>query len=546
MKNPHCLVNLVGAAIMLSAVFTFSAAASAPAADSAGERCAALAQFSWPAVTVESVEAVTEGVFMGTAGEPYAELPPFCRVVGHAAPTPASHIGFEVWLPLDEWNGRYAQVGNGGLAGTIFYLPLADMLRRGFATAATDNGHRMGPASGAWAIGQPEKVKDFAWRAVHTLRQLAVPIAHQFYSRAPRHTYFYGCSEGGREAHVSAQRFPEDFDGIVAGAPANDWVSLLANFVWNMQAVHLSPESYISEPKLAAVQKAAIAACDLDDGVADGQLGRPAACDFDPTPIRCPGEDADDCLTAPQVEALQRLYRGLHDPVTGEMISPGYARGGEAETSPWGGGIRANVFGEAHGQSQQILFATGFFGGFVFEDPAWDWRSFDFDSDLAFARRKLGALLDGTNADLSAFEVRGGRMIQYMGWLDGSVPPESSIRYYNRVARHMGGVDEVRNFYRLFMAPGTLHCGLGPGANAFGGLMGPAAPRDADHDVLYALQRWIEEGVAPERIIATKYVNDDPATGAQQTRPLCPYPEQAAWDGRGDPDAASSFSCVSE
>lgn len=542
--NRMCLRRGMQAVAVLW-IGSLAAPATAETAAMPADRCAAVREFSWPAVTIDSVEAVTAGVVTGTAGEPYPGLPPFCRVIGHATPTPQSKIGFEVWLPLENWNGRYAQVGNGGLAGVIFYLPLADMLRRGFAAAATDNGHQSHPGDGSWAIGQPEKVKDFAYRAVHLLREIAVPMTGHFYSKVPQYKYFFACSEGGREAHVEAQRYPEDFDGIVAGAPANDWVSLLANFVWNLKAVHENPASHLSVPKLEAVQRASVAACDLDDGVADGLVSRPAACRFDPATIRCPGEDRDDCLTAAQVEGLSKIYRGLHDPKTGAMISPGYARGGEAETHALGGGIRGAVFGDGPGSSQQVLFANGFFGGFVFEDPKWDWRSFDFERDLAFARRKLGAMLDATNPVLDAFEQRGGRMIQYMGWQDGSVPPESSIRYYTNVVQHMGGVGRVQSFYRLFMAPGVMHCGLGPGPNAFGALMTLTnpAPQDADHDVLLALQRWVEEGVAPERIIATRYVDDLPAKGVQRTMPLCPYPAEARYDGQGDPHRATSYSC---
>ena len=495
-----------------------------------------------PDVAFETIEVVTSGTFKSVAGETHPALPPFCRVVGRATPRPASSIGFEVWLPLEKWNGRYVQVGNGGLAGVIFYLELADMLRRGYATAATDNGHVASPVDGRWAIGQPEKVADFGYRAVHETRGIAGGITERFFGKAPKRHYFYGCSQGGREAHVEAQRFPEDFDGIVAGSPANDWISLLSGFVWASQAVHGKPESFIPEAKLPTIQKAAIAACDRHDGVADGQIGRPSACRFDPAVLQCSGADSSECLTAPQVEALKKVYGGLKDPASGQVISPGYAAGAEAELSPLGGGLRSYVFGAAPGQSLDILFAMGFFGGMVFEDPAWDWKKFDFTRDVKIARDKLGAVLDATNPDMSGFAGRGGKFLQYHGWFDGSVPPEASTGFYEKVAARMGGVGKTADFYRLFMAPGMLHCGWGPGPNVIGAL-GVPAPQDPEHDVLLALQRWVEEGVAPEQIIATKYVGDDPSKGVARTQPLCPWPKQAAWDGKGNPDSADSYAC---
>jgi feruloyl esterase len=515
----------------------------AEAAGTPVARCAALAGLAIPDVTIEVAEAVTGGSFKDAAGAEYPALLPFCRVAGFATPRPASRIGFELWLPLEDWNGRYVQGGNGGLGGVIFHLELADLLRRGYATAATDNGHQASPVDGRWAIGQPGKVRDFADRAVHETRHIAGHIVERFFGEPAQRHYFYGCSEGGREAQVAAQRYPDDFDGIVAGAPASDWTALLSSFAANAKAIHGQAESFVPPDKLALVQQAAIAACDAGDGVKDGLVGRPLDCGFDPATLACAdGADPAGCLTAPQLASLQGLYAGVQMPAGDALLLPGYSPGGEAELSPIGGGVRSYQFGEAPGQSLGVLFATGFFGGFVHEEPAWDFRSFDLGRDLAAAREKVG-FLDATDPKaLGAFAKRGGKLLQYHGWFDGSIPPRASIDFHARVGEAMGGAGKVDDFYRLFMAPGVLHCGFGPGPNAFGALGAPA-PADADHDVMFALQRWVEEGVAPGRVIATKYVDDNPAQGIARQMPLCPWPKQAAWDGRGDPDAAASYRC---
>jgi feruloyl esterase len=532
--------------LLLAAGFAAPARAQSPEAEAAGTpgaRCEALAALAMPDVTIDVAETLTGGSFKDAAGAVYPALPPFCRVAGHATPRPASRIGFEVWLPLEGWNGRYVQGGNGGLGGVIFHLELADLLRRGYATAATDNGHQAIPVDGRWAIGQPERVIDFGYRAVHETRHVAGGIVERFFGAPATRHYFYGCSEGGREAQLAAQRYPADFDGIVAGAPANDWNGLLAGFAENAKAVHGQPASFIEPAKLMLVQQAAVTACDAGDGVNDGMVGRPLDCGFDAAQLLCrEGADPESCLTAAQVATLARLYGGARDPATGALILHGYAPGGEAELSPIGGGVRSYQFGEAPGQSLGILFATGYFGGFVHEDPAWDWRTFDIAKDLPRAREKYGATLDAVNPDLGAFQRRGGKLLQYHGWFDGSIPPRASIDFHARVAETMGGAGRVDGFYRLFMAPGVLHCGFGPGPNAFGALGAPA-PQDAEHDVLLALQRWVEEGVAPERVIATKYVDDDPANGIARQMPLCPWPKQAVFDGAGDPDAAASYRC---
>jgi hypothetical protein len=508
-----------------------SAAPLVHAQDGTGGACEKMQSFAMEGVVIDSAAPERSGKFTTSLGPVLTNLPAFCRVVGHATPTPQSRIGFEVWLPEQNWSGRYVQVGNAGLAGFIFHPLLGQMVERGHATASTDNGHTASAIDGRWAIGQPEKVRDFAERAVHLLSDIGKRITAKYYENAAQRSYFFGCSEGGREALIEAQRFPADFDGIVSGAPASHWTDLMNGFVKSGQALHKDQASFIPPAKLPIIQQAALAACDASDGVKDGLVSAPDKCKFDPWVLACKsGGDESQCLTAPQVTALQELY------------AIGYIPSGENEVSAMGGGVRQYAFGAAPGQSLQVMFATGYFGGFVFEKADWDYRTYDFTKDAATAREKLGALMDASKTDLSEFRRRGGKLIQYHGLLDGSIPPAMSTRYYDGVAKASGGVGKTQDFYRLFLAPGVLHCGFGPGPNAFGNL-GPRPPADASQDTLLAVQKWVEEGVAPKQIVATKYVDDDPAKGVTMTRPLCPYPQSAHWDGKGKVEASASFSC---
>ena len=505
----------------------------------AGEQCTALSKFEMPNVSITSTTSQPAGTFTTEAGQKLPGLPAFCRVVGVATPTPQSKIGFEVWLPEQRWSGRYVQAGNGGLAGVIFHPLLAQLLARGHATSSTDNGHQASPIDGSWAIGQPEKVRDFAERAVQVTNGIAKAMVAKFYQKPAERSYFFGCSEGGREALIAAQRYPDAFDGIVVGAPAADWTHLLTGFAWRSQALHGSQEGYIPESKLPFIQAAAMKACDAKDGVEDG-LVADASCRFDARKLECRGSSTDQCLTKAQVSSLERLYADLRDPKTNVVIAPGYVPSGENETGPMGGGVRQYAFGAKQGQSAQLAFSTGYFGGFVFERPDWDFRSFDVTRDLPIARQKLGALMDATDPDLTKLRKSNVKLLQYHGLLDGSIPPAMSTHYFDRVQARMGN---TQDYYRLFLAPGVLHCGFGPGPNVFGNLATPGA--DADHDTLLALERWVEKGVAPASIIATKYTNDDPSKPVLRTRPLCPYPQVAKWDGKGDIDRSESFKCAS-
>ena len=456
-----------------------------------------------------------------TAVSPYRSEPaevavPFCRVQGVIRPSEDSDIRFEVWLPPPaSWNGRYEGVGNGGFAGSIIYSGMANGLAGGYAVSGTDTGHGADGTDARWAIGHPEKVVDFGERAIHVTAAAAKAVITAYYGRAPERAYFSGCSDGGREALVEAERYPDDFDGIVAGAPANAWIKLIGAAMWNQTALRAEPGSAIPPDRLDLLAHAAHEACHAKGGVIEA----PEQCHFDPAVLACPAGGGKDCLTAPQITALQRIYGGMHD-AAGAPLFPGFAPGGEAGPGGWA----LWTTGKPGQQALQLQFGTGFFSGMVDEDPTWTVARFDLARDLQAAHDKLAAVLDATDPDLSRFRARGGKLIQYHGWYDPAIPPQSSIDFYRAVAGRMGGDAEIASFYRLFMMPGMGHCRGGPGEDSIGGVFGlPAPVRDPAHDVVAALARWVEQGVAPERLVASRYVDGKPAAGVASERVLTPY-----------------------
>jgi feruloyl esterase len=342
-----------------------------------------------------------------------------------------------------------------------------------------------------------------------------------YYGGPAKQAYFHGCSDGGREALMEAQRFPGDYDAIIAGAPASPWTRLMSAFMWNDRTLAAAP---IPNAKLPLLQNAALAQCDKLDGVADGVMEDPRLCRFDPGVLECKAGDADDCLTASQLAAARAIYRG---PITraGKPLFPGFPAGGEAIPNGWDMWISGP-------NAQHGRFATEFFRWMVFADAAWDPKSFAIERDLKIAQTRQGGDLDADNPDLSAFKARGGKLILYHGWGDAAIPPQNTIDYYSAVRAKTAGADD---FVRLFMAPGMSHCLMGPGPNSF--------------DVLGAIDAWKTTGVAPETLTATKFDNDllgylgFPAKPVR-TRPLCAYPKTARWNGVGSTDEAGSFACV--
>lgn len=506
--------------------------------------CGKLKQLQLADTTITSAQSVPAGPFELPPGAPSksVELPAFCRVQAEIRPSRDSRIKMEVWMPASEWNGKFEQVGNGGLGGSINLFVLAGVLRNGFVAAATDDGHQGAPTDGSWAMGHPEKVKDFGYRAVHQTDVKAKKIIEAFYQKKPRYSYFNGCSEGGREALMEAQRFPGDFNGILAGAPAHYWTSLMAAFDWNAQALNTTG-TFIPDAKRRLIQRAAVASCGRQDRVSDNFIQDPEHCSFDPSMLLCNGADSDSCLTAAQVNALKKIYSGPKNPRTKQQISAGYEPGAEAEPGLPGISFESYIFGAGPGASLDSMFSSAFYSSFVFEKRDWKFADLNFDNDIAETDAKVGSILNASDPDLSGFQAHGGKLLQYHGWNDGSPPPRHSTDYYEHVAEKMGGFEKTHQFYLLFMAPGMMHCGQGEGPNVFGNLLDFMPARDAGRNIFLALEQWVEHGKAPSEIVATKYRDNDPGKGVEMTRPLCPYPEQATLIGKGSDSIASNWVC---
>src|SRR5579872_1553748 len=508
----------------------------------AATNCESLMNWKAANTTVTSAETVPAGGFVpaggpadGQAGFDYKRLPPFCRVQGVIQPSSDSHIEFEVWLPMSGWNGRYEGLGNGGFAGAIDYGALADAVFNGYAAAGTDTGHKGGAINASWALGHPEKVTDFGYRAIHETAEEAKAIIAAFYGNRPRHAYFSSCSNGGREALMEAQRFPEDYDGILAGAPANYWTHLLATA--GSEDVFLNdPVRGIPASKVPAIQAATLAACDAQDGVKDGLINDPSRCHFDPSVLLCKGAESDACLTAPQADSLRKIYEGPHDSA-GKAIFPGRVPGGEGGFGGWA----LWITGQKPGTSLMYGFGTGFFANFVFNEAQWDYRSFQLDRDTKIADDKLARTLNATDPDLKRFKDHGGKLIIYHGWNDPAISPLNSIDYLHSVQAKIGA-KPTEDFARLYLVPGMQHCGGGPGPNSFGQAQ---VEGDPQHSVTKALERWVENREAPHEIVATRFQTDgNPASGVARTRPLCPYPQVAKYKGSGSIDDAANFSCA--
>src|SRR5579864_9499973 len=465
----------------------------------------------------------------------YKNVPAFCRVLAEAKPTSDSDIRIEVWMPLSGWNGKLQGIGNGGFAGLIDYQQLAIAVSKGYAATATDTGHGGTPVDATWALGHPEKVIDFGHRGIHEMTRVAKEVLHAYYGKGPQRSYFAGCSDGGREALMEAQRYPEDFDGILAGAPANYWTALLTMAATDTKALIADQASYIPQSKIPALAAAVNAACDQKDGVQDGVLNDPRQCQFDPATMQCKAEDSDKCLTAPQVATLKKLYAGPHDS-KGRLVFPGYLPG--AEDGPGGWGVW--IVGPAPEKSLMAFFANGYFGDMVYEDSNWDAKTFSVDAGLKEAQAKTAGALDAVNPDLKAFKARGGKLIVYHGWNDPAIPAVNTVNYYESVIAKIGQ-KEADSFVRLFMVPGMQHCDNGPGADSFG-QVGQLIFNDPQHSVDAALEQWVEKGTAPDAILASKY-SEDAQHALKMTRPLCAFPQAAKYKGNGDTNDAANFIC---
>lgn len=530
-KHLQLLSFALAALAMTSLSKPASAQSLAQANFNAAESCAQLSNISIDATQIQLTEIVNQDSFKAPGSDNTIQSPAFCRLVGTISPA----VNFEVWLPLSEWNGKYQSVGNGGMAGTISYAAMASALRRGYATASTDTGHVAGPIpfDASWASGRPDLIEDFGHRALHLTTVNAKQVTESFYRSPPNYSYYVGCSKGGQQGLMEAQRYPDDFDGIIAGDPANDWTRFYAGaHLWYSLALLADEESYIPPAKLPALGNGVNEACDALDGITDGILQNPLACHFEPATLTCPaGTDNNSCLTAKQVTAVEKIWSGVKNS-SGQLIYPGLVPGAEAARGSWS----TWVTGREPFQSLHWRGGEGFFRWFVFDDPEWDFRNFDFDKDLAYALEKVGPAVDSNDPDLRPFRDNGAKLIVYHGWSDPDISPLASINYFESVVdviaddtqatNWQSALQSTQDFYRLFMVPGMAHCAGGPGPDRF--------------DALTALENWVERDIAPETIIASKIVDDE----VVRTRPLCVHPKMATYNGSGDPDAATSFSCT--
>jgi len=513
-----------------------------------GKSCEQLKDLSLPDTTIDS-SSTGPGEFKDPAA-PWLQplpMPPHCRVRGTIRPTADSDIKFEVWLPLEKWNGKLQGNGNGGFAGSINQVGLALSVQRGYAGVSTDTGHVATVADDAsWAKGHPEKVVDYAHRAIHLMTVNAKAIVKAFYGEAPKRSYFASCSNGGRQALMSAQRYPEDYDGIIAGAPAHDWTRLMMGFIWNGAALS-KPGAFIPPALAPVIQDAVNQQCDAVDGVADGLVAAPQSCNFNPEKLLCAASKTEGCLQKAQVDALRTIYRGPHTSA-GVRLYPGFPPGAEVGHPVPGMGWDGWVFGDVPGNSSQARFGKNFMRHFVTGDDKWELTSFDFDREPAQIDARFASILNATDPDLSGFAARGGKLILFHGMADAAIPFGSSIDYFDSVGKKMGAAKRDA-FTRLFLAPGMQHCFAGPGPSAFGGNNPAEQPLDPNTDLSAALEVWVEQGAAPNSVRAIKPKNlilaftDSKQAGVERSGLLCAYPKQSTWSGKGEAGDAANYTC---
>jgi Tannase and feruloyl esterase len=471
--------------------------------------CEDLKTLSLPHTTITAAEFLPAGAAQAPRGRGAGTtLPARCRVAAVLAPSPDSHIEMELWMPAENWNGKFLAVGNGGWAGNIETGAMGTALARGYATASNDTGHKGGSAS--FAVGHPEKVVDFGYRAMHEMAVQSKAVIQAFYKRSPQLSYYQGCSTGGRQGMMEAQRYPTDFDAIIAGAPVYNQIHLNESQV-ALQVEMLRDTSRLVPPaKVTLFANAVLGACDEQDRVKDGIVSEPQKCKFDPSTLACKGGDSADCLTAAQVESAKKAHASVTTK-SGDVVYPGHSPGFETGWRiPTPGSPLNPLFGDM----------PRYVGH---QDANWDLMTFDLDKDLALALKNAG-LIEANNPDVAEFKNRGGKLILYHGWADPGPAPENTINYVNAVNKKVSGSNG--DWMRLFLLPGVGHCG------------GGAGPDQADY--LTALENWREKGIAPSQIEASR--NRDGRV--DMTRPLCPYPQVAKYSGSGDTNDAKNFTCA--
>jgi feruloyl esterase len=470
--------------------------------------CDRLSQLASSTVSITLAKVVGAGSLTPAGNrDELHNLPPFCRVAADLKPTLDSDIHIEVWLPTAQWNGKFIAIGSGGWGGSLSYDEMADALRRGYATSATDDGHT-GPRA-SFIVGHPEKFIDFAYRAEHEMTVEAKTLIRAFYGSDPRYSFWNGCSGGGREGLLQASRYPDEFDGIIAGDPANirrnSWALELAVQTFK------DPETYIPPAKYPMIHRAVLEACDAKDGLKDGLIEAPESCNVEFKSLQCKAADGIDCLTARQVQTAQTIASPIATKA-GKILFPRVEPGTELRWGRLAGGPQpADLFQDE-------------FRYVVYQDPNWNWRSFDLERDSAKAHA-IDENVDELNPDLRAFAKHGGKLLLYHGWADQQVAPGSSVEFYKAVVDASRDLEQASNWVRLFMAPGMAHCSGGEGPDTF--------------DKISLIEQWVERGKAPKQIIAAHKT----AGKIDRTRPLCPYPQVAYYDGTGSIDEAPNFSC---
>jgi feruloyl esterase len=504
--------------------------------------CSDLINLTLPDAKVTSAVTVSGNV-TGPDGKNYSGLPSFCSVTILATPSSDSTINYLLWIPDNTWNGRFEATGNGGYGGNMAIDGPAMIyaLRHGFAVAATDMG--TAPSSNNDAdtlVGHPEKWIDWGSRSTHLMTTLSKRVIKAFQGRDSRYSYFNGCSTGGQQALLLAQRYPNDFDGILAGAPAHDRTHVHTSVVWLFAQTHRTPNSYITSDKVSLISNAILQACVAKSGGApgDGFLTDPRKCDWKPSALRCTSAGQTDCLSNAQVRAATAIYAGPSDPVTGRQIFPGNPKGAEGASSF---GWNANQTGAEPNFGSLFKWVFG---------PTWKWQDFDFHNDMMDTDRVLARLLNVTSPDLTRFRDGGKKLLMYHGWADPLISPQSSIDYYTNVVNAEGGdFATTQEYFRLFMVPGMNHCHGGPGPHVFGNeysgniVINEPPTNTSNYHALLALVAWVERGRVPERIIATKFVNDQPSAGIAMQRPICPYPQVPHYRGKGNVSLAANFVC---
>ena len=492
-------------------------------AHAADEKCEALKQESFTNTTITLAEGVDAGAFKAPAGgfpgfgADYSTLPAFCRVTGSIKPTSDSDIQFELWLPQEGWNGRFMQTGNGVAAGSIVISSMAQPLAGGYAVTNTDTGHKGGGDDFSWAVGHAEKVIDYGYRAVHELTVVGKEITTAYFGKAPEKSYWNGCSTGGRQGLMEAQKFPNDYDAIIAGAPAANWTSLVTYSA--LGESNIGPGRRLGMDKLGLLKNTAVQTCDALDGVEDGVISLPESCPFDPVILQCGEGHTGQCLTEDEVAFARSYYAGIVDSM-GKVYYPGTGPGSEQ--------LWAAV------ASPMFNIGTNFYRDVVLNDKNWDVKTLNIDDHLPMAIEADGGNITAMDPDLSAFIEQDGKLILYHGTIDGLISYGNTVNYYESVVDTLGK-DAIEDNVKLYIVPGMSHCSGGDGAFIV--------------DWLGAMEAWVEEGKEPGTLQATRpdvipgAFGAPPTTGTGFTRPLCVYPEVGLYKGEGDNTDAANFEC---